>query len=85
MSPPYPFDTMLVFAFLSAMLLSGVVLRARVRLVQNFLFPSCLIGGALGMALLHAGLLDIDVSAVEALAYHFFNISFISVMLVITA
>ena len=61
------------------MLLSGVVLRARVRLVQNFLFPSCLIGGVLGMALLHAGLLDIDVSAVEALAYHFFNISFISV------
>ena len=85
MSPPYPFDTMLVFAFLSAMLLSGVVLRARTRLVQKFLFPSCLIGGVLGMALLHAGLLDIKVSAVEALAYHFFNLSFISVGLTASA
>jgi ESS family glutamate:Na+ symporter len=79
MSPPYPFDTMLVFAFLSAILLSGVVLRARMRLVQQFLFPSCLIGGVLGLVLLHTGVIAIDVSSLEALAYHFFNISFISV------
>jgi len=79
MSPPYPFDTMLVFAFLSAVLLSGVMLRARMRLVQKFLFPSCLIGGVLGLAILHTGLFDIDVSRLEALAYHLFNISFISV------
>lgn len=79
MSPPYPFDAMLVFAFLSAMLLSGVMLRARMRLVQKFLFPSCLVGGVLGLALLHTGLFDIEVATVEALAYHFFNISFISI------
>jgi len=79
MPPPYPFDAMLVFAFLSAMLLSGVMLRARVRLVQKFLFPSCLIGGVLGLVLLHTGLFDIEGATVEALAYHFFNISFISI------
>ena len=79
MSPPYPFDTMLVFVFLSAMLLSGVFLRARVRLVQTFLFPSCLVGGVLGLVLVHTGLFTIDRSTVEAMAYHFFNISFISV------
>lgn len=79
MSPPYPFDMMLVFAFLSAMLLCGVVLRARVSLFQKFLFPSCLIGGTLGLIGLHTGLVEIDTSAVETLAYHFFNMSFISV------
>ena len=70
---------MLVFAFLSAMLLSGVALRARVRLLQKFLFPSCLIGGVLGLVLLHTGPWDLKMSTVETLAYHFFNISFISV------
>lgn len=79
MSPPYAFDTMLVLAFLSVMLLCGVILRARVAFLQAFLFPSCLIGGVLGLISLHAGLVSIDNAAVETLAYHFFNISFISV------
>ena len=79
MSSPYPFDIMLVLAFLSAMLLLGVALRAKVPLLQQFLFPSCLIGGVLGLVLLNTGFLDIEISSVESLAYHFFNISFISV------
>ncbi len=77
MSSPYPFDIMLVLAFLSAMLLLGVALRAKVPLLQQFLFPSCLIGGVLGLVLLNTGFLDIEISSVESLAYHFFNISFI--------
>ena len=79
MPPPYPFEMMLVFAFLSAMLVCGVILRARVSGLQRFLFPSGLNGGALALAVLHAGGVPIDVSSIEALAYHFFNISFISV------
>ena len=79
MPPPYPFSFMLVFAFLSAMLLVGVALRARVGCLQKFLFPSCLIGGVVGLACLHSGMLNIDIPTVEAMAYHFFNISFISV------
>ena len=70
---------MLVFAFLSFLLLVGVALRAKVGLLQKFLFPSCLVGGVLGLAIIHTGVLDIKASAIETFAYHFFNISFISV------
>ncbi len=79
MNTPFPFDGILVFAFLSTMLLAGVVLRARIGLLQRFLFPSCLVGGVLGLVLVHFGLVRLDLSLVESLAYHFFNISFISV------
>ena len=70
---------MLVFAFLSGLLLVGVALRAKVGLLQKFLFPSCLVGGVLGLAFIHTGVLDIKASVIETFAYHFFNISFISV------
>jgi glutamate:Na+ symporter, ESS family len=79
MNTPFPFDGMLVFAFLSALLLAGVGLRARVGFFQHFLVPSCLIGGLLGLVLMHSGLLHMEASSIEAVAYHFFNISFISV------
>ena len=70
---------MLVFAFLSLLLLIGVGLRATVGFFQRFLVPSCLIGGVLGLGVLHTGIVDLDAATIEALAYHFFNISFISV------
>jgi ESS family glutamate:Na+ symporter len=79
MNSPFPFDSMLVFAFLSGLLLVGVALRAKVGLLQKFLFPSCLVGGVLGLAFIHTGVLDIKASVIETFAYHFFNISFISV------
>jgi len=79
MNTPFPFDGMLVFAFLSALLLAGVGLRARVGFFQHFLVPSCLIGGLMGLVLMHSGLLNLETTTVEAVAYHFFNISFISV------
>jgi len=79
MNSPFPFDGMLVFAFLSGLLLLGVLLRAKVGLLQKFLFPSCLIGGVFGLVIMHSGLLDITAGTIETFAYHFFNISFISV------
>ncbi len=79
MNTPFPFDSMLAFAFLSMLLLMGVGLRARVRFFQRFLVPSCLIGGVLGLVLMHTGVLGVETSTIEAFAYHFFNISFISV------
>jgi ESS family glutamate:Na+ symporter len=79
MTTPFPFDGMLVFAFLSVLLLAGVALRAGIGFFQHFLVPSCLIGGMLGLGLMHTGLLSIETSRIEAFAYHFFNISFISV------
>jgi ESS family glutamate:Na+ symporter len=79
MNSPFPFDSMLVFAFLSAMLLLGIALRAKVALLQKFLFPSCLTGGVIGLVLVQAGLIPISAGTFETFAYHFFNISFISV------
>jgi len=79
MSTPFPFDGMLAFAFLSVLLLVGVGLRARMGFLQRFLVPSCLIGGFVGLALMHTRMFGIETSTIEAFAYHFFNISFISV------
>ena len=79
MNTPFPFDGMLVIAFLSLLLLAGVGLRATVPFFQRFLFPSCLIGGILGLIAMHTGVIRLAPSTIEAFAYHFFNISFISV------
>jgi len=79
MNTPFPFDGMLAFAFLSVLLLMGVGLRARVGFFQRFLVPSCLIGGVLGLVLMHTGVLGVETTTIEFFAYHLFNISFISV------
>jgi ESS family glutamate:Na+ symporter len=79
MNTPFPFDGMLTFAFLSVLLLMGVGLRARMGFFQRFLVPSCLIGGMLGLVLMHTGVLGLETATIETFAYHFFNISFISV------
>ncbi|WP_372680347.1 hypothetical protein [Desulfosarcina sp.] len=79
MNTPFPFDGMLTFAFLSVLLLMGVGLRARVGFFQHFLVPSCLIGGVLGLVFMYTGVLGLETATIEAFAYHFFNISFISV------
>jgi ESS family glutamate:Na+ symporter len=79
MTAPFPFESMLVFGWLASMLLIGVLLRARVPFFQRFLFPSCLIGGVIGLILVNFRVIKIAVSDLEIFAYHFFNISFISV------
>lgn len=79
MESPFPFDAMLLFGWLAAMLLIGVFLRARLPFLQRFLFPACLIGGVLGLVLLSSGVIRLASADLEAMAYHFFNISFISV------
>lgn len=79
MQSPFAFDGMIVFGWLSFLLLAGVLLRATVPLLQRFLFPSCLVGGVLGLALTQTGIIHVDANVLETWAYHFFNISFISV------
>jgi ESS family glutamate:Na+ symporter len=79
MQSPFPFDSMLMFGSLAAMLLIGVFLRAKVTYFQKFLMPSCLLGGIVGLILIHVGILKLSVATLETFAYHFFNISFISV------
>ena len=79
MQTPFPFNSMLLFGFLSIMLLTGIILRARFRFFQRLLFPGCLIGGILGLILVNTHLLRFSPHVLETFAYHLFNISFISV------
>ena len=76
---PFPFEILVVFGFLSVMLLAGVVLRAYIPFLQKMLFPASLIGGLLGLILINLGLISLDIETIKSFAYHFFNISFISV------
>jgi ESS family glutamate:Na+ symporter len=78
MDSPFSFDALLVFGFLSIMLILGTLVRAKVTLVQKFLFPSCLIGGVVGSVLINTNLVQIATEQLETFAYHCFNISFIS-------
>jgi ESS family glutamate:Na+ symporter len=79
MESPFPFGPILLFAFLSALLLSGIGLRAKIPFFQRFLVPSCLLGGLLGLVFTNTGMVPFSFSRLETVAYHFFNISFISV------
>ena len=79
MTSPFPFESMIVFSWLACMLIVGVVLRANIPFLQRFLFPSCLVGGVVGLVLIHTPVMNIAVFNLETFAYHFFNISFISV------
>ncbi len=76
---PFPADFMLIFGFLSLLLLLGVFFRARLAIFQKYLFPSCLIGGIIGLGVVHFGDLGFETPDLETFAYHLFNISFISV------
>jgi len=80
---PFPFAALLAFGWLGVMLLLGIFLRAKVGLLQRFLFPSCLIGGLAGLAILQTGVIKVETSMLETFAYHLFNVSFISVGLTI--
>ena len=79
MQVPFPFETMLIFGSLGIVLLIGVFLRAKVAFFQRFLIPSCLIGGVVGLIALSIGLMNWPATHLETFAYHFFNISFISI------
>ena len=85
MQSPFPFDGMILFGWMASMLLIGVILRAKIPFLQKFLFPSCLIGGIMGLLLINLNLIQVSVSAIETFAYHFFKISFISLFLFITS
>lgn len=79
MTPPFPFEAVLMFGFFSVLILAGVLLRAWLGFLQKMLFPASLIGGLIGLALVNLHGFGMDVDLIKAFAYHFFNISFISV------
>lgn len=81
----FPFEVILIFSYLSIFLLIGTILRARLRIFQHYFIPASIIGGLLGLLfyeILHYFIsLDEKFSSlnIEAFAYHFFNLSFISI------
>ena len=79
MSPPFPFEGLILFGVLSILLLFGILLRASLKIFQKLLFPASLIGGITGFALINLNFFDIDPDLIKSFAYHLFNISFISV------
>lgn len=79
MTSPFPFELVNLFAFMGLMLLAGILLRATVKPFQYLLFPACLIGGTLGFVLHSTGAFKCETSLLEAVAYHLFTVSFISI------
>ncbi len=81
----FSFELILIFAFLSCLLIAGVIFRGTIRFIQYFLIPASITGGILGLLLSQIGkyynLIDHQnlVSILETFSYHFFNISFISI------
>ncbi len=68
----------LAFGWVSAMLLIGVLFRAKIPFFQKYLFPASLIGGLLGFVLISAGWVNISHKAFTVFAIHFFTLNFIS-------
>ncbi|HQL44517.1 MAG TPA: hypothetical protein PL073_11570 [Spirochaetota bacterium] len=79
MNIPFTFEAMIAFGWMSIMLLLGIILRAKVKAFQRFLIPSCLIGGAIGLILRSYEIIPLSADILETLAFHLFNISFISI------
>ena len=69
-------------AFMAALLVLGVALRARFKILQKALLPASLIGGAIGFVLITSNLSFGYVSGdYVAPAFHFFTLSFLALLL----
>ncbi len=79
MQTPFSFDLIIVFGTLSAFLMIGIILRAKLVFLQRFIIPSCLIGGFIGLIFINSLPLGLDINLFETVIYHLFSISFISV------
>lgn len=78
----FMFDLMILFGSLSFLLILGLFLRSRIKFLQTFFVPACIIAGLLGL-LFRTILVGIDAIPsgtilLETLVYHIFNITFIS-------
>jgi ESS family glutamate:Na+ symporter len=83
---------LVAFGWVSALLLVGTFLRAKVGFFQKFLVPSSLIGGLIGFILMSLGWvgipsvekswLAIDPKVFSLIAFHLFSFSFIAIGLI---
>ena len=79
METPFEMSYFLAFGFIGICIFIGVFLRAKIKFLQNFLVPACMIGGIIGMILMNLNLISLKAEYFQTLAYHFFIISFISI------
>ncbi len=79
MQTPFSFELIISFGLLSLFLLIGLILRAKIRFFQNYLIPSSLIGGFAGLLVLNTFPVNLNLEIFEAITYHLFSVSFISV------
>ncbi len=70
-----------IMAIVGLMLVIGVVLRAKIKLLQNFLIPASIIGGAIGFILINLKVIPFESKAFVNFAMHAFAISFMSLCL----
>ncbi|MFI8479792.1 sodium/glutamate symporter [Pseudomonas sp. NPDC078700] len=76
------FHGVMAFALLASMLLLGSVLRNRIGWLRSSLAPASIIGGVLGFVLLSMGLIPgFKADDFQALTFHFFTLSFMSLCL----
>jgi ESS family glutamate:Na+ symporter len=79
MNTPFDMSYLLAFGFIGLCIYIGVFLRAKIKLFQTFLVPACMIGGIIGMIIINLGIVPLKIELFQAIAYHFFIISFISI------
>jgi ESS family glutamate:Na+ symporter len=70
---------LIAFAWMSGMLLIGTFFRAKIKLFQKFLFPSCLIGGVFGFIFMSMGWIEIHHETFMLIAFHLFSLGFVSI------
>lgn len=76
------FPGIIAFAFMAALLVVGVALRARFTILQKALLPASLIGGVIGFALITANLsFGFRSGDYVVPSFHFFTLSFMSLLL----
>ena len=76
------FPGILSFAFLAALLVFGTMIRANLRFFQSNLVPASLIGGTLGFGLIALDwAMGFKAADFTAFAFHFFTLSFMSLVL----
>lgn len=76
------FPGILSFAFLAALLVFGTLIRANIRFFQINLVPASLIGGTLGFGLIALDwAMGFKAADFTAFAFHFFTLSFMSLVL----
>jgi ESS family glutamate:Na+ symporter len=79
MNTPFDMSYFLAFGCIGICIYIGVFLRAKIRFLQSFLVPACMIGGIIGMVFINLNLIPLKSELFQTIAYHFFIISFISI------